>query len=421
MRKPILLFLITAAFFHINSFSQQRDPKLQGLIEQAIEVSPKLKALQNKQSASEATVPQVSNLPDPMLRLGLMNLPTNSFSFTQEPMTGKVVGLSQMVPFPGKLGAASDVKSKDSEIIQQEIDDTRNEIKMQVAKNYYDLADVRKAIELTLESKSLLENISQVVKTKYEVSKASQQNLIQVQVEITRIKDKIKKLENKERTLVSNINALLLKKSDREVVTGEIQEISTNDFNVDYLDSLAKQYRPFLKGVKLREEQSELMKGLAEYQFYPNFNLDIQYAQRDKIARTNTDLNDFVSFMIGISLPINYGGKKSAAVEEAELKGKMFADQYEAARQMLYQNFGASLSTLRELREREDLIANGLLPQTKQSYNSALSAYQVGEIDFINVIDAQNKLLQVKTEIYSIRADYYKELNNLEFLVGTDL
>lgn len=421
MRKSIFFVLIIAVFFQVNLFSQQRDPQLQTLIEKAIEVSPKLKALQNKQLASEASVPQVSNLPDPTLTLGLANLPTNSFSFTQEPMTGKIVGLSQMVPFPGRLGAAGDVKEKDSEIIQQEVEDSRNEIKMQVAKNYYDLSFVREAIELTKESKRLLENIASVVRTKYEVSKASQQNLIQVQAEITRTDDKLKKLENKERTLVSNINALILEDSKAEIKTSELNEIAAKNFTVAYLDSLAKEYRPYLKGVKLREEQSLLMKDLAEYDFYPNFNLSVQYSQRDEISRTNTELNDFVSFMVGISLPINYGGKKTAAVEEAELKGKMLADQYEAARQVLFQKFGASVSTLQELEEREELIANGLLPQTQHAYNSALSAYQVNEVDFINVIDAQNKLLQVETEIYNIRADYYKELSQLEFLIGKTL
>jgi len=421
MRKPILLILIIAVSFQINLFAQERDQQLQNLIEKAIEVSPKLKALQNKKLASEAMVPQVSNLPDPVLTLGLANLPTNSFSFTQEPMTGKIVGLSQMVPFPGKLGASGEVRSKDSQIIQQEIDDAHNEIRMQVAKNYYDLSFVRKAIQLTRESKRLLEKIASVVKTKYEVSKASQQNLIQVHAEITRTEDKIKKLENKERTLVSNINALILEDSKAGIETSELNEIAAMKFTVSFLDSLAREYRPYLKGVKLREEQSMLMKDLAEYEFYPNFNLAVQYSQRDEIAKTSTDLNDFVSFMVGISLPINYGGKKSAAVEEAELKGKMFADQFEAARQMLFQKFGSSISTLQELEEREELIADGLLPQTQHAYNSALSAYQVNEIDFINVIDAQNKLLQVETEIYDIRADYYKELSQLEFLIGTTL
>ena len=163
------------------------------------------------------------------------------------------------------------------------------------------------------------------------------------------------------------------------------------------------------------------MKDLAEYEFYPNFNLRIQYSQRDEIARTNTDLNDFLSFMVGISLPINYGGKKSAAVEEAELKRKMFESQYESARQMLFQKFGSSISSLQELEEREELIANGLLPQTEQTYYAAMSAYQVNEIDFINVLDAQNKLLQVEIELFNIRSEYYKEISNIEFLVGTDI
>ena len=421
MRKTILSFLIIFAFFQIDLFTQQNDSHLQKLIKKAIEVSPKLKALQNKQLAAEAKVPQVSNLPDPMLKLGVANLPTNSFSLTQDPMTGKIVGLSQAFPFPGKLDAAGDVKSKDKEIIQQEIDDAANEIRMNVAKNYYELANIRETIALTRESRRLLENIAQVVKTKYEVSKASQQNLIQVQVEITRIDDKLKKLESKEGTLVSNINALILEDINSDVETRKLEEISAKSLTINYLDSLARKYRPYLKGVKLREEQTDLMKDLAEYQFYPNFNLAVQYSQREEIAATGMDLHDFFSVMVGVSLPINYGGKKSAAVDEAELKGKMFADQYEAARQILFQKFGSSISTLQELEEREELIENGLLPQTMQAYNSALSAYQVGDIDFINVIDAQNKLLQVETEIYNIRADYYKEISSLEFLIGTNL
>ena len=166
MRKVIILLAIILMSQNSSVIAQVQDATLNNLIEKAIEVSPKLEALKNKQLAAEAEVPQVSNLPDPMLTLGLANLPTNSFSFTQEPMTGKIVGLSQAVPFPGKLNAMGNVKSKNSEIIQQEIDDTINEIRMQVAKNYYDLANVRETIEVTLESKRLLESITQVVKTK---------------------------------------------------------------------------------------------------------------------------------------------------------------------------------------------------------------------------------------------------------------
>jgi outer membrane protein TolC len=427
MNRILLLMMIIISGYQIESYSQTKetdkynDRILDRLIQRTIEVSPKLNSLKKKQQAAETEADQVSNLPDPVLKLGVVNLPTNSFSFTQEPMTGKIAGLSQSIPFPGRLSAAGEVKNINPEIIQQELDDYTNELKMKVKNNYYDLANIRKTINLTKESKRLLESILKVVATKYKVLKASQQNLIHAQTEITRIEDKIMQLENKERTFQSNINVLILEDPANKVETGDLPEITTRELSVNLLDSLAQKYRPYLKGVKLQEEQARLMKEAAEYEFYPNFNLSLQYTQREEIAASNTNLNDLVSMIVGISLPINYGGKKSASVEEAQLKGEMIADQYQAARQMLYENFAASISKMRELEEREALIIDGLIPQTYQSYKASLAAYQVDEVDFINVIDAQNKLLQVETEMYNIRTDYFKEKSKLEFLIGTTL
>ncbi|MCZ7616388.1 MAG: TolC family protein [Ignavibacteriaceae bacterium] len=127
MTKALVLFLLFAGI--ISSYSQTNDSSLDSLINQALLVSPKLKMLKAKYNASESRIEVNSNLPDPMLTLGLMNLPTNSFSFTQEPMTGKIVGLSQAFPFPGKLGSVADVAEKDAEIVTKEISDSENEIK----------------------------------------------------------------------------------------------------------------------------------------------------------------------------------------------------------------------------------------------------------------------------------------------------
>ena len=86
---------------------------------------------------------------------------------------------------------------------------------------------------------------------------------------------------------------------------------------------------------------------------------------------------------------------------------------------MLNKNFGQSISKLNELKERERIISEGLLPQAEQSLKSVLANYQVGVIDFINVIDAQNKLYEIETNLYNIRTMYLKELSQLEFLTGT--
>ena len=123
--------------------------------------------------------------------------------------------------------------------------------------------------------------------------------------------------------------------------------------------------------------------------------------------------------MVGISLPINYGGKVSSKVESAEATQQMYEEQYNLSLQVLNGSFGTSLAKLKSLKSRIKLVGNALLPQAQQTYTSSLSDYQVGKVDFINVIDAQNKLFQVETNIYRLKTDYLKEIENLKFLTGT--
>ncbi len=394
---------------------------LDSLTSLAVKVSPKLKMLQAKTEAAASRIEQNSNLPDPTLTLGLANLPVNSFSFTQEPMTGKIVGLSQGIPFPGKLGAVAEAASKDVDIVKQEYDDAKNEIIKNVSQSYYELRYIRKAISVEKESKNLLSDIANVVRTKYEVSTASQQNLLKVELELTNISDKIEDLKSKEASINADLNAQLLLPSDNLIVTGEIPEISFRKYTVEDLDSLAVRNRAYLKGFRLAQEKAILQENLAKYDRYPNFNLSLQYSQRDEIAKTNTPLTDFFSVMVGVSLPLNYGGKISAKIQETESLQEMYAQQYSLAQQMLAQNFGSSVAKLNSLEQRIKLINEAEYPQAQQTFNSALSSYQTGQIDFINVIDSQSKLYQVETNLYRLKTDYLKEIAGLEFLTGSDL
>lgn len=418
MTKALVLFLLFAGI--ISSYSQTNDSSLDSLINQALLVSPKLKMLKAKYNASESRIEVNSNLPDPMLTLGLMNLPTNSFSFTQEPMTGKIVGLSQAFPFPGKLGSVADVAEKDAEIVTKEISDSENEIKKIISQNYWELVFVRKAIDVANESKVLLKDIAEVVRASYSVSKASQQNLLKVELEITNITDRIEELKSKEKSIVSMINAQLLKDAQSYIYTNDLPSIEYLRITQGKLDSLAKSYRPFLEGIQLAKQKAVLMEDLARYDYYPNFNLSLQYSFRDRIERTNTTLNDFFSLMAGITIPLNYGGKVTAKVEEADAMQNMYEEQYQTSLQMLNGTFGSSIAKLNTLQERIKLIEEALLPQAQQTYSASLSSYQVAQIDFINVVDAQNKLYQVETNLYRLKSDYLKEINELEFLTGTE-
>ncbi len=421
LKNPVKITFFLVIFFTVLTFAQQQNSILDSLIQTSIELNPKLKMLKAKRNVAYSRINQNSNLPDPVLSLGLRNIPTNSFSFDQDPMTQKAIGLSQMFPFPGKLSAIEDAAAIDTLIIDQEINDTENEIRQMVTKKYYNLNYFRRAIFYAKESKKLLKDIADVVSVKYSVSTASQQNLIKVQLELTRIDEKISDLVSKEKSTLSELNAFLLRDAGTDIQTELIGKIKTVNLNARELNALAKSNRPLLKGIQLSEQRAGLKLKVAEREFYPNIRLGVNYSFRQELANSPMGKNDLLSVVLGISLPLNYGGKYTAKEEEAIYLQQFHSEQYSSALQFLDGRFGSAIADLESLEERIKLFEEGLLPQAVQNLNSTLASYQVNEVDFINVIDAQSLLFKIETSLYKLKTDYLKQIADLEFLVGTSL
>ena len=415
------LYVTIILFLVISNIQYAQTKDLNKLISTAIKVSPTIKMLMAKKQAAKNKIPQFSNLPDPMLTLGFRNMPTSSFSFSEDPMSQKTIGITQSFPFPGRLSAKEDVAAIDTSIINQEIKDAENEIRKLVSKAYYNLNYYRRAIFYSKESRKLLFDIKDVVGVKYSVSSATQQNLIKVQLEITKIDDKIESLKSRERSSLSKLNALLLQSTDKNIKTVLIDSIETIDLTVNQLEKLAKTNRPYLKGIQLLKEKDKLKQVSAEKEFYPNISLGLQYSFRNQVTATSRYLNNFFSVVVGFSLPINYGGKKTAKVEEAISLQNLQSEKYNSSLQFLESRFGSSIAELKSIEERINLFKDGLLPQAQQNLKSALASYQVNEVDFINVIDAQNQLYEIETNLYRLKTSYLKQIADLEFLTGANL
>ncbi|MDX1701970.1 MAG: TolC family protein, partial [Melioribacteraceae bacterium] len=382
---------------------------------------PKIKLLESKLKVASARIEQGTNLPDPVLTIGLMNMPTNSFSFTQEPMTGKSIGLTQVIPYPSGLSAAADVKAIDTLVIREEIKNLKNLLRKEVAGLFYELRLAEAEIELNNKRLNLLEQIREVVKSKSEVAEASMQNIIQVKVEITKAEDKIEELVGRKSALTAELNSILLRDEPKIINSGQIEMSEFEEISPFNILKIAQQHQPKLKEIKLSEEKSELMQKQAEYEFYPNFNIGVQYNQREHNHLTGIDYKDFLSVIAGITLPINYGGKKTAKVDEAKYLQMFYKEKYESEMQDLNRSINVITARNSELIKRRELIRNSLLPLAEQSLKIALSDYQVGRIDFVNVINAETEIINVKTDLYRIQTDYDKNLVMLEFLLGTTL
>ena len=151
MRKKIHVstVLICMTVFTVTIANQvQSNAYLESLIQEALERNPEILALRKSVSATKAQIPQAGALPDPMLKLGLLNLPVNSFDFDQEPMTGKQVMLTQRIPFPGILGLKQEVSCEVTTMTEAQLRAKENEIIRKVKEAIFNLGYLKQAFHL---------------------------------------------------------------------------------------------------------------------------------------------------------------------------------------------------------------------------------------------------------------------------------
>jgi outer membrane protein TolC len=420
MKTKTLLFLMILLLLG-GVLPAQNTGTLQALVRKAVEVNPKIKLLQAKLNMARENISIGTHLPDPVFSVGLLNVPVNSFSFRQEAMTGTALNLTQAIPFPGALKAKAEVKSMDTLIVKQEVADLKNQIAQQMAILYFTLQEKRREIELAKESVSLLKQVSLVAKRKFEVGTASLENIVQVEVQITHVKDKIEALRGGVQSMQAQLNAYLLRDGRITIATPKIRPISHEVFVTDTLLKLAALNRPLLKGIKLYQNKAALQQKEAEQKYYPNFKVGMQYTLRSHNEATGVNYPDFLGIVVGVSIPLGYGGSIKAAVNKTRYLQDFYGQQFHSSLQILRQSFGKINAKIDELRSREKLLDKTLLPQTIQAYQAAMADYQVNKIDFVNVIKAEDDILKIKTELAKLRTNYTIQIAQLEFLTGSRL
>ena len=67
------------------------------------------------------------------------------------------------------------------------------------------------------------------------------------------------------------------------------------------------------------------------------------------------------------------------------------------------------------------LIATRLLPQAELTYQSALSGYETGKVDFAMLLDAQRQTLKARQQRLKAQFETQVRLAEIERLLGEEL
>ena len=387
----------------------------------ALEDNPGLAAMQLRYEALLDVPSQVGTLPDPMVNLNAMNFPTDTFDRGQEAMTQLQVGFSQVFPFPGKLSLKEEAASFDAMAAGFSVDEMRVQLARNVKIKWWQTYYLDRALDILEKNKNLLRQFISVAKTKYETGKGLQQDILLAQLELSKLMDQGIQLAALRRNQAIQLNTLMDKPaSDSVSLSDSVPLRMPKILSEAELYEVADSNRPTIKERETSLEAARSRLELAKRDRYPDFKLGVSYGERtgDNPPFIGGSRADLFSIMLGAKVPLYTGRKQSKAISQktTELARSRYAliDEKGLVRAAI----SSSATDYQRSQDQFDLFGKGIIPQAQQTVQSMLAAYQVSEVDFLNLVRSQMTLFNYELQYWKALSEAKQALARLEAAVG---
>ena len=419
-RRGILLLLLAGASASGHAAPEPPgDAIVRELVAEALQNNPDIHAAARELDAARSRVSPAGALDDPMLELGVVNLPVRSPSFRREEMTMKMIGLAQRLPYPGKRALRRELAEKEADAMANNLQETSNRVAREVKVAYLDLGLIDETVRLVDRNKRVLEQFLAIAEARYAVGQGSQADVLKAQTQLSRMIDEQIKLGRERPMFEAELNRALGRGAAARELKTQPPRARNVPLRLDELREQARVHRAQLLAQQDTIARNDKMLELARRDYYPDFDLRFSYGQRDNFEDMRRD--DMISFTVAINLPVWRAEKRDPRVAEAVAMREQATRMYEARlneiNAMLRQQVATAEQSLKSVR----LYDTGILPQSRLAVEAALAAYKVNRVDFFTLLDNQMTVFNYEIAHAASLTGHNKALAEIEFLTGKTL
>ena len=390
-------------------------------VSEGLAKNPGLSEIQARYEALREIPSQVQSLPDPMISIGAVNFPTDTFDRGQEPMTSVQIGFTQDFPYPGKLDLKGEVANFVADSAFFKVDEQRLKLANYIESTWWKVYYFDHALETVHNNQVLLRQFIKVAEEKYKTGKGLQQDVLLAQLELSKLLDQEIQVEALRRMQAINLNLLMGKTpSDTIHLSVKVKRKLSRRMNEKYLYKLAQEYHPILKSKESSVSAAKSRLDLARKDYYPDFKVSLAYGDRIGYngGRIGDPRSDLLTLKVGIKVPLYYKTKQSKAEQQRfiEQQGSQYALENE--RLKLMAEISNNYTDYKQAKKQVSLYVTGILPQARQTVDSMLSAYQVSKVDFLNLVRSQVTLFNYELLYWKAVTDSMQALSGIQANVG---
>ncbi len=396
---------------------------LQEVLAMALSGNPGLAQMRARFEAKSAIPSQVGTLPDPTLSLNALNYPTDTFRSGQEAMTQIQLGISQKFPFPGKLALREQASSYEANAARNDVNEARLNLMRDVRSSWWTLHYLDQALAIVAKNQDLLRQFVEIAKVKYEVGDGMQQDVLLAQLELSKLLENRIQLNGFRRGEVARLNSLLNRPANMPIAVVAIRNKTLPELDdEELLYERAMESRPELARSRNRIKAAESRLGLAKKDYYPDFTLGAHYGfrQGENPQPRSGDRADFLSLRLSVNLPLYPRRKRASAVSQRSSEVQQEQYSLQDRRGAVQSEISQAVAAYTQAKEEFSLFDTGIIPQSQQTVQSMLAAYQVNEVDFLNLVRSQITLFNFETQYWRAFSAANQALAKLSAAVGEE-
>ena len=434
------------AFFAGNS-------ELHAYLIEAAENNPELRVRYNAWQAALNRVPQARSLGDPMFTFG---------QFLQSDVNRMKFALSQKFPSFGTRKARGDKAAAEAEAALHRFYATRDRIVADLKRAYFQYGFLGESIRVTEAQIEILRFTEEIVRSKYSLGLAGEDELLRVEIEAAGVQDRLESFEQMRPSMAARLNRALGRPVQGEIPWPGASEAPPPCPPPSEVYAKIASANPELSVLDSLAESSTFDVFLARKEGHPDFTVGIDYTSvsrprkirpdrpfpaslhgaRRLLSATSAGFGGALTDLYAVGFadePISYrsGGEDNvmitvqmnvpiwrkrlrAGVEEAKLLGKAVEKERDARALTLQSAASRAMFDIQDATRRHGLYEQTLLPKAQQSYQSLQSAYASGDskASFIDLLDSVRLLLDFELEQIRANRDLQLAAAELERISG---
>ena len=413
---PALLLAVSAS--HAASLSD--------LMEEARRNNPDILAARRAWQAAAQVPTQVAAMPDPTVSVQQVSVgsPRPFAGYSNSDFAYIGLGISQDLPYPGKLRLKGEAAREDVAIARDKLDAVTRSVLQQVKEAYFQLATIQETAAVLDRDSRLLEQIETIADARYRVGGGIQQDILKAQLERTRLLSEVARQRGLGGSARAQLTKLLNRPPDspRSSVPDPEADFTTERlvetplrYTAEELLAKARTQNPAVASQQEMVKRQSLGVEMARRDRYPDFNVQYQW------QHTADQFRDY--YMVGFSarLPVYRSRKLNPELAQATEELQRSEREYEGQIQAAYFDVRYQYVAARTASQLLTIYREGLIPQALAAYQSGLVAYQGGRQDFESLLSSFMDLLNFDREYWKTLAEHETALSRIEQVTGVPL